>query len=84
VDSCTISYHYLLSLLLELFEGHFKCFGHSLNHLLRVVLIALEDVAEISPFLAIDKRKQLLVLRVQSAERDTGDLDCSKMNLCHK
>ena len=48
------------------------------------MFIALEDVAEISPFLAIDKRKQLLVLGVQSAERDAGDLDCSKMNLCHK
>ena len=36
VDGCTISYHYLLSLLLELFERHFKCFCHSLNHLLRL------------------------------------------------
>ena len=48
------------------------------------MFIALEDVAAIWPFLAIDKRKQLLVLGVQSAERDAGDLDCSKMNLCHK
>ena len=46
-----------------------------------IMLIALEDVAEIPPFLAIDECKQFLVLWIQSAEGDTRDLDCSKMNL---
>ena len=46
-----------------------------------VMFVTLKDVAEISPFLAIDEGKQFLVLGIESAERDAGDLDCGKMSL---
>lgn len=61
-------------------EGFVKIIAQWLAY---VVFVALEDVAEISSFLSIDEGKEFLVLWVQSAEGNTRDLDCGKMNLHH-